>query len=637
MELVYRAITGALAFTGCMSLALTGEISLLFFIPSTFAMIIGYYRYIAGKSQASRWIIGGLAIVELFVLALDMFLITGDYLVAIAHMTLVFQALKSFDFKEPWDPLQVYFMALLQLIITSELSLSIIVGAVYVVFLAVFMAAMVFSHFMKEGTLHKVRFSRPLWIIMTAAFMATVVFFVALPRLKSGVWGKKAAHSIKTAGMSDTVDFGTFGKVLEDSTIVMRVELSGPKEPLYWRGSTLDYFDGVSWSDTIKNRTSIYRSGRRFIINPSAAGNLIEQKIIMEPLDTDVVFGLGLITEIEAREWRLGMDGSGTVFMPVKLGRRFSYTVYSRTEQGRPVYMIDKYLQLPGGMQRITGLAKQTASGAKDDLDAASKIDLHLKTGYRYSLETSPPPQGMSPIEDFLFNSKRGFCEHYAASMVLMLRSVGIPSRIVMGFAGGEESERGDFVIIRQNHAHSWVEAAIGGRWVRFDPTPARFTKSKPFYTRAIDALKMRWYQYVIGFSSYEQFAILRSFTVPVFKTPDVGGFKFSVRPVYIILLAAAVVITVMLATAGELRFRRLPYESRMYLKFRNRVKRMGGNINATSTSADTVAESRRLGIGGAASEELVRMYEDARFGAKRLSANDRMRMKNLARENRIS
>ena len=111
------------------------------------AIFPGYYRYLTGRPPISRWLVAGLAVVEIFVLGFDSMFVSRDFLIAVAHMTIVFQALKSFDFHEPWDPLQVYFMSLLQLIITSDLSLSIAVGGVFIVFLFFHSFSSIFSAF----------------------------------------------------------------------------------------------------------------------------------------------------------------------------------------------------------------------------------------------------------------------------------------------------------------------------------------------------------------------------------------------------------------------------------------------------------------------------------------------------------
>lgn len=630
MHLAYRVLVASLAFAGSLSLVLSGELNPLFYLPGL-AMIPGYYRYLAGREPANRWLIAGLALVELFVVAFDSLFVSGDFFIAVAHMTIVFQALKSFDLREPWDPLQVYFMSLLQLIITSELTLSITMGAIFVVFLLIFMAAMVFSHFMKEGTLERVSLRKPLVVVSLVAFIATSVFFVSIPRVKGGMLGRRAASSaVKSVGFAEEIDLGSFGRVLENQTVVMRVELSGRRLPLYWRGIVLDYFDGSSWHKTIQGKTRLRTEDGRAIIRPYGTEDVAVQKIISEPLDTDAVFALGEVVAVETEAWRVERDLSGSVFIPTKNYRRFTYTALSVPGGEMPVLHGDNYLQLTPGLKDLSALALDVTAQAGTDFERARAVESFLMDNYSYSLSISPPPPGMNPIEDFLFRSRQGFCEHYSTAMVLMLRALGIPARVVTGFRGGEVNEYGDYIILRQSNAHSWVEAAIEGRWRRFDPTPGSETYKTSLPAMVLDAMRMSWYRYVIGFSSRDQMRILGSFSAPVLKLPDVGGVRLEIKLFYIImmLLAAGAFLLAFLLKGRGLR--RLPFESRAYLGFRRKLKRRGGRIGRASTPSEVMGEALRLSFDAGRVTEFVRLYEEARFGGRRLSAGEKRALKEL-------
>jgi transglutaminase-like putative cysteine protease len=633
MPLSYRFITALLAFTGCISLVITGELILLFMIPGI-ALIPGYYRFLRGGAPAPRWVISWLAAVAAGVVVFDTLMVSSDFFVAVAHMTIVFQALKSFDLKEPWDHLQVYFMSLLQLIMASELAVSMAVGGMFVVFLFIFVAAIVLSHFVKEGTLSRVSIKKPMAIISLVAFLATSVFFVAVPRAKGSIWQRKSWKGIRSVGFSDKVDFGSFGEVLEDSSIVMRVSVSGPKLPLYWRGITLDNFDGTAWKDTLKRRARIDKLRGRFSISrggPKRAETV--QKIYMEPVDNDVIFGLGEITSLESRGWFLFRDIAGSLYLPFKSDRKFSYTAHSVPGGDLRVrlrYMY-YYLQLPPGVERIRALAQEVAGAAETELETARLIENYLRTNYAYALKTSPPPEGISPIEHFLFNSRSGYCEHFATSMVLMLRSMGIQSRIVTGFAGGKVNWLGDYIIVRQKDAHSWVEAAIDDKWMRFDPTPPA-PEGEPFVLGfLIDFLKMNWYRYVVGFDTDDQRYLVRHMTLPVITMPEFAGIRLNIRPVYLIVMAV-----ILMPLAGGFMFRRWPrrssFETRAYLKFRNAVKKRGGNVRASSTPAEVVREARRLNMDTDGAAEFIGLYESVRFGGMELDRKGRKRYVALAK-----
>src|SRR5690606_38276448 len=134
----------------------------------------------------------------------------------------------------------------------------------------------------------------------------------------------------------------------------------------------------------------------------------------------------------------------------------------------------ERYLTLPGGLpNRIGQLARKWAGDASDPDVIAKRLEVRLRTDYRYDLD-SPSGAAEQPLDHFLFESRSGHCEFYSTSMAVMLRTLGIPSRNVTGFMGGTFNRFGEFYAVRQGEAHSWVEAHIAGiGWRRYDPTPA--------------------------------------------------------------------------------------------------------------------------------------------------------------------
>ena len=183
-------------------------------------------------------------------------------------------------------------------------------------------------------------------------------------------------------------------------------------------------------------------------------------------------------------------------------------------------------LQVPKGIEKVKQLALGITAGINNDALKAIAIERYLRENYIYTLSTSAPPEGVSPIEDFLFNSRKGYCEHYATAMIMMLRSIGIPSRIVTGFYGGEMNSYGGYMIVRQSNAHSWVEALINKKWLRFDPTPAVAAERPSAIVMYLDMLKMQWNRYIVSYSSYDQREIMRVITMP-FRLPKMPKLSF--------------------------------------------------------------------------------------------------------------
>ncbi len=612
MPLPYKTLTALMALTGGLSLVLTGQMNPVFLLPAS-AVFAGYYRHLRGLRQAPRWLIDALSLVVLAALVPDVFYISRDALVAIGHLTLLFQAVKSFDLKNEWDPPQVFFMSLLQLVITSELNQSILVGALFVLFTALMVAAFVLSHFIRMGR-GTSGFWRVLAVTAAAVMCMTAVLFVVLPRVPHGLFGQKKQKAVKTVGFADNVDISSYGDVLSDETVVMRVEISGTKQPLYWRGVTHDFFDGAVWHNTLLGGELVIPSSGVFHLLMKESIYPTVQKVVSEPIDTDVIFGLGRISSVAAPARTVYVDPAGCVRMPERAGRRLTYTVRSSDMPFQTGANLGRYLQLPRGLDRVYELAKRVAGGAPDAAAKARALETYLKANYRYDLNTPRPRAGLSPLEEFLFESKRGYCEHFATAMAVMLRAVGVPTRVVSGFRGGQPNALGNYLIVRQNDAHSWVEAAVGGVWVRFDPTPV--VAQHPPGGLLLDSIKMAWYRYVVDFSPIQQIAALRYLMVPLMALPHMAasyraGWAATARVIAIALLCGLLAMLV----RGALRRRRLRPESRLYVSFRDRVRRRGGNITESSTPREVLAEATRAGFDRPAAEEFIALYELTRFG----------------------
>ncbi len=636
MPILYNLLTAILALTGCLSLVMTGEVGLLMSV-SGIALIPGYYRLLKGGQPAPRWAVGMLSVLTLAVFVFES-AATGDVFLAVAHLTIAFQAIKGYDLKEPWDHLQVYFMALLQLIIASELTYSLLFGVVFMIFMVLFVTAMVLSHFLKEDYRARPELKKPVFVISLLTLISTLIFFVVVPRTPYRFMGRGHERGeIKTTGFSDTVDFGSFGAVKLDPTVVMRVEMAGNLgAAYYWRGLTLDYFDGTTWRKSMTAMRSVPEEDTAYVVSRYSGGRELDQKIFLEPIDSHVIFGLSRIRSIKGDSFRVRSDEAGDIFFWGKSSRGAEYTVSSAVTRRYPGKFSPIYVQLPPGMERVAALARRISYRGKTDLEKAEMIEEYLKRNYKYSLSTPKPPRGMSPIEDFLFRSKEGYCEHYATSMVVMLRSLGIPARIVDGFHGGERNEYGGYIIVRQSDAHSWVEALINGMWTRFDPTPAVLSARPPMLSLMLDSLRMTWARYVIGFSFLDQRKIMHAFTVP-FKLPAPISFRPG-KPgagFYFIPLLVATALLVYFA-ARRARRRRHDFVSAKFVELRRMLRKKGFVI----TSATTAGEMRREAEPMKAHAEVERfltLYERHRFGAKAMSPADRREYLSLLRDIRKS
>jgi transglutaminase-like putative cysteine protease len=637
MPRVYKFLTAILALTGCASLVITGETNPLMSI-SGLAIFPGYYRFLKDEPAAGKWTIGTLSLLALGVFFFDAAVVSGDIVVAVAHLTIAFQAIKSFDLKEPWDNLQVFFVSLLQLIIASELTDSIAFGVVFVLFIVMLVAAMVLSHFMKEGFSDAGKVMKPLFSISLLVLVLTFSVFIALPRASLRMFGKSHVRTIKTSGFSTNMNFGSFGSVKLDPTVVMRIKMDrDPHVPLYWRGTTFDYFDGVSWRNSLSgSRTRRYRSksaGEQYILSPYDRERAVEQKVYLEPVDSNVIFGLSQIKAVRTDSFSLVTDSALSIYLPGNTSRSIQYIVVSIPSDSYPGIAGERYLQLPAGIGRIGDLATRVTAGAGTAGGKAAAVERYLQKNFTYSLSTSRSVKGLSAIEDFLFNSKRGYCEHYATSMVLMLRFLGIPARIVNGFHGGEKNKYGGYVIVRESDAHSWVEALIEGRWTRFDPTPPVATLRPSSFSLFLDSLRMNWSRYVVGFGSRDQLSILHAFSLP-FTLPEVYAPRLRDVP----MKSAACFLLVLLCVGGvvwlivrTVHFRRYGFVTGKYVEFRRSLKKKGMSVSPSTTAGDLRKAVR--GRAWKSAEEFLTLYEESRFGRKEMGTAQKRRYERLLRE----
>lgn len=631
MPIVYRALTALLGITGSLGLVITGEINPLMALGGA-AAVPGYYRLLKGRAAAPQLLIGTFSLLAFSVFIFDS-LVSGDFFLAVAHLTITIQAIKSFDIKEPWDNLQVYFVSLLQMVIASELSRSPVFGGVFVVFLALLVAAMVVSHYVKEGGAPGPSLKGAIALISILTLILTAVFFIILPRAGYKFFGKSHARGIKTSGFSDKVDFGSFGEIKLDPTVVMRVEVRGTVYPsYYWRGMSLDYFDGVSWKKSRHERQRAGRTGDLYLLTPYNRSKAVEQRIYLEPIDSDVIFGLPEIGGIAVDSFPVLKDDSGDVFLGRKASRRAYYTVYSEVRSSYPGNKDPIYLQLPSGLNRVGDLARAVTAKARTDKDKALMLERYLKGNYSYYLSSPTPSHGISPIEDFLFNSKRGYCEHFATAMVIMLRQLGIPARIVNGFYGGEKNTYGGgYVIVRQSDAHSWVEAMVDSSWEKFDPTPYVPAQHIPAFTLFLDSIGMKWSRYVVGFRADDQKTILRSLTSPLVLSSVYMRTSFKISALWYLVPLLAAVFACVYVIVNIARSGRHGFVSRKYVELR-RITAKGSNNPASVTPREIIEAAT-----GSSVEEEVRefiyLYEAHRFGQVRMSPPDRKKYLHLLKQ----
>lgn len=311
---------------------------------------------------------------------------------------------------------------------------------------------------------------------ISAAFMLqalpfAAVLFILFPRIPGPLWGLPSDDGAEPAGLSDSMTPGDIRKLVLSDAVAFRVHFDGkaaPRVERYWRGPVFSHFDGRRWTPGLVSPIPA---------KYSVEGSAIRYRITLEPSRTRWLFALDLP---DSRNLPANASINGNAVLAASrdnLQRRdYALRSYPRYELS-PVLATAaerRDLELPPDIDpRARALAQQwRAEGLTPAQIVDHALRMYRTDGFSYTLE--PPPVGRNSIDDFLFRTRAGFCEHYAGSFTFLMRAAGIPARVVTGYQGGSRNLYGDYYVIRQQDAHAWSEVWIDGRgWVRVDPTAA--------------------------------------------------------------------------------------------------------------------------------------------------------------------
>jgi hypothetical protein len=349
-----------------------------------------------------------------------------------------------------------------------------------------------------------------------AALLAAGALFLFLPRMWLELLGVVPQKDVRLSGFSPQVQLGAIGPVKRDPTIVMRV--SGPSvgagaASLYLRGAVFDAFDGRNWLATTPARRMVPLDAEGRFALGRGADDQPSMAVRAEPLDTPVLFTPERTEAVLGPFAAVLVDDDGIFNLPYPSGVRQTYDVWRRSPTAsRPaVATVDPRFLRRIGSPRVAELAAQAAARASTPRDQALAVERFLRTRYDYTLDV--PGGEDRPVETFLFDRRSGYCEHFASAMALMLRTLGIPTRLVTGFLVQEWNPFGDYAIVRQGDAHAWVEAFLPeSGWTRFDPTPPAPLADRPWTGRIeqyLDSLRTGWDRYVLDFSLGDQHAAI--------------------------------------------------------------------------------------------------------------------------------
>lgn len=309
-------------------------------------------------------------------------------------------------------------------------------------------------------------------VLQAAPFM--IILFIIMPRL-GPLWAVPLPQGKGKTGFSDTLEMGDLGELVQSPEVAFRVafegSLPGPRQ-LYWRGLILDEFDGLRWQTAAMPARPIGENVGDVLTDEE----VLRYSVIMEPHHYRWLFTLDPVLAARSAQLTLEYDERGLLSARRPIVNKAEYSVVSAKNplptNERLQERAERWLtRLPQeGNPQALQMAREWVSA---ELSAEQKINRALNIFRDEFIYTMRPPRlGADAVDDFLFQTKRGFCEHFASAFVFLMRASGVPARIVVGYQGGEYNSIDSYFVIRQSDAHAWTEVWLDGvGWQMIDPT----------------------------------------------------------------------------------------------------------------------------------------------------------------------
>ena len=456
--------------------------------------------------------------------AADYFYFSQTFISATVHMVLFIMVIKIFSVRRDRDLMYLAVLSFLMLLAAAVLTVDTLFLLTFSLFILVAIATFISMEMRRSeqetlaagvSSREDVLFHSSLAGISAILGLLTLagaalIFFI-LPRIStSGYLRNLGVKSSLVTGFSTEVTLGGIGQIQQSSNVVMHIQVQYgklPKDPK-WRGITLAAFDGRRWSSTAEgailrqlNNVPLdltHISNFSFYSDARLAPQLqtLSYRVVMEPVGLNLFFLAPVPLKVNGDYRALEIRSDGSVYnarpgensassgdgesaQPVGVytaeadTRNPEQYVRDSNSTDYPPRVATLYLQMPKLDPRIGQLARQVTTSANSNYKRAKAIENYLQTNFGYTLEL-PGTHEPDPLARFLFERKKGHCEYFASSMTIMLRTLGIPARVVNGFRGGEYNDLTSSYIVREKDAHSWVEAYFPEYgWITFDPTPA--------------------------------------------------------------------------------------------------------------------------------------------------------------------
>ena len=471
-----------------------------------------------------------------------------------------------------------------------------------------------------------------------------LILFVLVPRVPGPLWGLTNEQRGGITGLSDHMSPGKISNLIRSNEVAFRVDFEGDlpaQSQLYWRGPVMTNFNGYRWSQLPRRPLKE--------ITLTVSGPPIGYTVTLEPNGEQWLLALDVPT-------RMIEDSFLTADMQLinkkKINDLYRYDMESRLgyqfgEQESERYLTRARSYPEEYNPRTVELGKSLAAkyrGSEEIVEAV--LRMFRQQQFFYTL--SPPALGSHAVDEFLFQTRRGFCEHYAGSFALLMRAAGVPARIVTGYQGGEFNRVGNYLIVRQSDAHAWTEVWIEERgWVRVDPTAAvspnrierglddaladevsnfRIQTRNPIFGNLLyrwDSLQHGWNDWVLNYDERKQRVFLRDL--------EIGIDNWSDMVIALVLLLLAVTGSFWLLSW----YRERPPKPAAYeLQFRRLLKKLARHGIEKKPSEDSRTFLRRISAEDFEEREqlapIIELYNRIKYGRDGDSALARNQLRSL-------
>jgi transglutaminase-like putative cysteine protease len=559
-------------------------------------------------------------------------------------LLVLFLGLKLMEMRARRDLFVVIFLCFFLLLTAFFQSQTMLTGAITVAAVVALVTTMLTMQFGRRELPIGARLRSASSLLLQALPIAAL-FFVLFPRLEGPLWGLPDEARGGGTGLSESMRPGQISELTQSEDVAFRVRFeSGVPGPgqLYWRGPTFGQFDGTTWKahDRLVAPMPV----------PSLQGDpasTVRYAVTLEPNDRHWLFALEAPSRVEGlRPGAAMLTPDMLLLSRERINERLRYRIESTTGfrfgLNETALTLRNWTSLPGGYNpRTLELAERWRREETEPLALVQRaLRMFGADPFRYTFR--PPLLGRDSVDDFLFGTRAGFCEHYASAFVVLMRALDVPARVVTGYQGGELNPVDGFWVVRQADAHAWAEVWIEGRgWLRVDPTaaiaPERIERGSRVLRDArranalgldlplleglrfnLDALANAWNQWVLSYDRGRQQRLLASLGLAFDDWQDLIG-----------LLAAGLALLIGGVALLTLHPRRPrdPLE-RLYADFCERMAAAGIVREPHETSNQLLVRAEReLGEDDAAkAQRIVALYNALRYGAAPGQAGDGVR-----------